>query len=150
MMDKIDIVKAYFAALDSTSMENANQYLSDDYQLVDFTPQPMDKDAMLDMVKQFKAALPNMSHSLSNIRIEENLVKLTVQWSGTNSGHLDLRQMGIGLFPRTQKFIIFPNGNYEFTIINEKISRERDVSPISPNRRMSGILRAFGVDAAFQ
>jgi hypothetical protein len=148
VMDNIGIVKAYFAALDSKQMEHVEQYLSEDYQLVDFTTKPMDKNEMLGMISSFKAALPNLSHSLSNIRVEDNVVKLTVQRSGTNSGHLDLRNMGIGVVPRTQKFIIFPNSNYEFTLKGGKISKELDVSPVSPNRRMSGILRAFGVNIA--
>ncbi len=147
-MDSIETVKAYFKALDSMNMEQVDQYLSEDYQLVDFDAKPMDKEAMLDLIRRLKAALPNLKHSLSNIRIEENVVKLTVQLSGTNSGHLDLRKMGIGVIPRTQKFIIFPNGNYEFTIKGGKITTERDVSPVSPNRRMSGLLKAFGVNIA--
>jgi hypothetical protein len=147
-MDSIDIVKAYFAALDSTDMVQVDQYLAEDYQLVNFTPQPMDKEAMLGMIRLLKAALPNLTHSLSNIRVEENIVKLTVQRSGTNSGHLDLRGMGIGVVPRTQKFIIFPNENYEFTIKGGKVTTERDVSPISPNRRMSGMLKALGINVA--
>jgi len=147
-MDSIKIIEAYFSALDSTNIEQADQYLSEEYQLVDFTPQPMNKDAMLDMIGQLKAALPNLTHSLSNIRVEENVVKLTVQFSGTNSGHLDFRKMGIGVIPRSQKFIIFPNGNYEFTVKSGKITIERDVSPVSPNRRMSGMLKALGVNAA--
>ena len=97
----------------------------------------------------FKAALPNLKHSLSNIQSDENnVVKLTVQLSGTNSGYLDLRKMGIGVVPRSRKFIIFPNGNYEFTIQKEKITTVRDVSPVSPNRRMSGMLKALGVNIA--
>lgn len=147
-MDNIEIVKAYFAALDSTEIEQVEQYLADDYRLVDFTSQPMDKEAMLGLIMSLKGALPNLQHSLSNIRVEENIVKLTVQRSGTNSGHLDLRKMGIGIVPRTQKFIIFPNGNYEFILKGGKITMERDVSPASPNRRMSGILKAFGVNMA--
>jgi hypothetical protein len=147
-MDSIEIVKAYFAALDSMDIEKVDQHLSEQYQLVDFTPQPMDKDAMLELKGLFKAALPNLAHSLSNIRVEGNVVKLTVQLSGTNSGNLDLRKMGIGVIPHSQKFIIFPNGNYEFTIKSGKIALERDVSPISPNRRMSGMLRALGVNVA--
>lgn len=145
-MDGIEIVKAYFAALDSANMDQVDQYLAEDYQLVDFTPKPMDKEAMLDMIRLFKTAIPNLKHSLSNIRIEEHVVKLTVQRSGTNSGHLDLRGMGIGVVPRTQKFIIFPNANYEFTLQGGKISTERDVSPISPNRRISGMLKALGIN----
>ncbi len=147
-MDNIEIVKAYFAALDLEDMGQVDQYLSDQYQMVDFTSQPMDKEARLEMISLFKTALPNLAHSLSNIRIEENLVKLSVQLSGTNLGNLDLRKMGIGVIPHSKKFIIFPNGNYEFTIKSGKITIERDVSPSSPNRRMSGMLKALGVNVA--
>ena len=147
-MDAIEIVKAYFTALDSENLEQADQYLSEDYRLVDFTPQPMDKDAMIEMLSRLRAAFPNLAHSLSNIRVEDNVVKLTVQRSGTSSGHLDFRKMGIGVIPRSQKFIIFPNGNYEFTVKGGKITIERDVSPISQNRRMSGMLKALGVNMA--
>jgi predicted ester cyclase len=147
-MDSVDIVKAYYLALDSADMAQVDQYLSDQFQLVDFSKQPMDRNAMLEMLKSFKAALPNLFHSLSNIREEGKVVKLTVQLSGTNSGNLDLRSMGIGIIPRSQKFIIFPNGNYEFTVENEKITLARDVSPQSPNRRMSGMLRAMGANIA--
>jgi hypothetical protein len=148
MMNSIETVKAYFDALDSVNMDQVDQYLSESYQLVDFTPQPMDKEAMLDLLRELKVALPNLKHSLSNIRVEENVVKLTVQLSGTNSGHLDLRKMGIGVVPRTQKFIIFPNGNYELTLKGGKITTERDVSPVSPNRRLSGMLKALGINVA--
>lgn len=147
-MDNVEIVKAYFAALDSQNMEHVHLYLSDQYQLVDFTPQPMDKEARLLMVRQLKEAMPNLSHSLSNIRVEQNVVKATVQLSGTNSANLDFRKLGIGVIPRSHKFIIFPNGNYEFTIKDGKITQERDVSPVSPNRRMSGMLKALGVNIA--
>ncbi len=147
-MDSIEIVKAYFKALDSSNMEQVDQYLSDDYQLVGFMQKPMDRAAMLDFISLLKEALPNLMHSLSNFRVEENVVKVTVQRSGTNSGQLDLRKMGIGVVPRTQKFIIFPNGSYEFVIKGGKITTERDVSPASPNRRMSGMLKAMGINIA--
>ena len=147
-MDPIETVKAYFAALDSSDAERVDQYLAEDYQLVDFTPRPMGKEARLALVQQLKAALPDLKHSLSNFSVDKNVVKLTVQLSGTNSGNLDLREMGIGVVPRTHKFIIFPNGTYEFTIKDGKITTERDVSPVSPNRRMSGMLKALGINVA--
>ncbi len=147
-MNNIEIVKAYFAALDSANLERVDQFLSDEYQLVDFTPQPMDKEARLLLTRQLKAAMPNLTHSLSNIRADNNVVKLTVQLSGTNSANLDLRPMGIGVVPSSQKFIIFPNGNYEITVKDGKITQEKDVSPVSPNRRMSGMLKALGVNVA--
>ncbi len=147
-MDRIAIVKAYFQALDSSDVQQVDSLLDEHYQLVDFTPHPKDKAAMLEMIGLLRAAFPNLKHSLSNISVEDNVVKITVQRSGTNSGNLDLRKMGIGIVPRSQKFIIFPNGNYEFTLENEKIIIERDVSPVSPNRRMSGMLKAFGLNPA--
>lgn len=145
-MNNIDTVVAYFNALDSENVDQAEQYLSENYQLVGFTSEPMNHKEMLDLIRLLKAALPNLKHSLSNIRVEENVVKLTVQRSGTNSENLDLRKLGIGIVPKTQKFIIFPNGNYEFTLKNGKITTERDVSPVSPNRRMSGMLKALGIN----
>jgi hypothetical protein len=145
-MDPMEIVKAYYAALDSDDMELVNQYLSEDYQLVDFISQSMDRDSMLAMVRLFKDAMPNLKHSLSNLRVEGSVVKMTVQLSGNNSSHLDLRSMGIGVVPRSDRFIIFPNGNFEYTIKGDKIVLQRDVSPISPNRRMSGMIKAMGVN----
>ena len=145
-MEDMDIVKAYFAALDSPDPEQARQYLSEEYQLVDFTALPLDQAAMFGLINHLKAAFPNLKHSLSNICAEGNVVKLGVQLSGTNSGDLDLREMGIGVVALTKKFIIFPNGNYEFTLKNSKITMERDVSPKSPNRRISGMLKALGVN----
>ena len=147
-MEYIDIVKAYFAALDSANAEQVTQYLSDDYQLVDFASRPMGKEDMLSLISELKTAMPDLRHSLSNISVDKNVVRLTVQRSGTNSGNLDLRRMGIGVVPRTHKFIIFPNATYEFTIKDGKISMERDISPVSPNRRMSGMLKAFGINVA--
>jgi hypothetical protein len=147
-MDFVEIVKAYYAALDSDDMEQAGQYLSDQYQLVDFFPQIMDKESLFDMLKLFKAAMPNLRHSLSNMRVEERVVKLTVQLSGTSTHNLDLRKFGIGVVPSSQKFIIFPNANFELHINNNRIFLERDVSPVSPNRRMPGMLKAMGVNIA--
>ncbi len=57
-MDSIETVKAYFNALDSTDMEQVDQYLSEDYQLVDFTSKPLDKDAMLDFNSLAKGCSP--------------------------------------------------------------------------------------------
>jgi predicted ester cyclase len=142
-MTGTELVKAYYAALDSGDMDKAEQYLSEEYQLIDFISQPMDKNAVFDLLKRFKAALTNLRHSLSNIQAEGNVVKLNVQLSGTNSAQLDLSMMGIGIIPRTRRFIIFPSGNYEFIIKDGKIAEQRDISPISPNRRMSGMLRAM-------
>lgn len=147
-MDSIAIVKAFFEALDSTDISQAERYLDDDYQLVGFTERPMNKEEMLDMIRLFKEALPNLKHSLSNFRIEDRVVKVTVQLAGTHTQNLDLRKMGIGVVPRSQKFVIFPNGNYEFTLKDEKITTQRDVSPSSPNRRMPGMLKALGVNIA--
>jgi hypothetical protein len=147
-MTSIEIVKAYYAALDSGDMDEAEKYLSEDFRLIDFLAQPMDKHAVFELLFRFKAALTNLSHSLSNIQGEGNVVKLNVQLSGTNSAHLDLRMMGIGVIPRTRRFIIFPSGNYEFIMKGGKIAEQRDISPVSPNRRMSGMLKALGVTAS--
>ena len=145
-MDNIEIVKAYYAALDSTDEETVDGYISERYRLVDFAAQPMDRNAILAFIKQFKDAFPNLSHSLGNVRMEGNVVKLTVQLAGTNSKNLDLRNMGIGIIPRSRKFVIFPNSDYEFTIKDEKIDQAKVVSAPSPYRGFSGMLKELGVN----
>lgn len=147
-MDPIETIKSYYRILDSTEFDQAGDLLSENYQLVDFLAKPMDKTAMLALIRLLKHALPNLKHSLSNFRIEGNVVKVTVQRSGNHTANLDLRSFGIGVVPCTQKFIIFPNMNYEFSFIDGKIATERDVSPNSPNRRMSGLLKSLGVNVA--
>jgi len=145
-MNEIEIVRAFFAALDANDLQKVDDYLADGYQWVGFSPQPMNKEGRLALVKQFKTAFPNLSHSLSNIRVEQNVVKMTVQISGTNSGPLDLREMGIGVIPGSNRFVIFPNANYEFSFSDGKIAIERDVSPQSPSRRLPGMLKEMGVN----
>ena len=147
-MDNIKLIKSYYAALDAGDIDQAGQYLAEQYLLLDFIQQSMDKSAMLDMWKNFRIAMPNLKHSLSNVRIEDNLVRATVQMSGTNNGKLDLRNMGFGLIPPTKKFLIFPNSYSEFSISKDKIITERDISPKSPNRRMAGRLKEFDIHIA--
>lgn len=145
-MNEIQIVQAFFAALDANDLQKVDEYLDESYQWVGFATQPINKEGRLALIRQFRAAFPNLSHSLSNIRIEDNVVKMTVQLSGTNTGPLDLREMGIGVIPGTHRFVIFPNETCEFSLSDGKITIERDVSPQSPSRRLSGMLKELGVN----
>lgn len=147
-MNKLNIVRAFFEALDSENMSQVDQYISEDFQVVDFSPKPMDRDALLEFLTQLKKGIPNLRHSLSNLNAEGNVVKLTVQLSGRNSDRIDLRHMGIGIIPSTRRFIIFPSANFEATLQDDKFILLRDVSPDSPSRRISGMLRALGVNVA--
>jgi len=72
-MDPFETVKAYFNALDSVDIDQVSQFLSDDYQMIDFTAQPMDKAAMLELMCLLWVALPNLKYSLSNIRMDNDV-----------------------------------------------------------------------------
>lgn len=146
-MDITRMIKAYYTALDSADLKNVDQYLAENYRLLDFTPQPMDKKAMLAMQQFFRNAIPNLQHSLSNFITVKQTVKVTIQLSGIHSGDLDLRKIGGGVVPASKKFIIFNNELLELTFANGKIITERNVSPQSPNRRFSGMLKVMGVDS---
>jgi hypothetical protein len=129
-------------------MSKVDQFLSKDYRLLDFAPQPMDKKAMLAMQQLFKNAIPNLQHSLSNFTVTKQTVKLTMQMSGIHSADLDLRKIGGGILPASRRFIIFNNEILELTCADGKIISERNISPQSPNRRLSGMLKVMGVDSA--
>jgi predicted ester cyclase len=146
-MDITSMIKAYYATLDSADMNKVDQFLSKDYRLLDFAPQPMDMKAMLAIQQLFKNAIPNLQHSLSNFVVIKQTVKVTMQMSGIHSADLDLRKIGGGIHPASRRFIIFNNEMLELTCVDGKIISERDISPHSPNRRLSGMLKVMGIDS---
>lgn len=146
-MNISSMIKAYYAALDSADFDRIDQFLSKNYRLLDFAPQPMDKNAMLALYQIFRNAIPNLQHSLSNFIEVKQTVKVTMQMSGIHSANLDLRKIGGGILPASRRFIIFNNEMLELTCEDGKIISERNISPHSPNRRLSGMLKVMGIDS---
>lgn len=147
MQTDMEIVRAFYIAVDSGNLEKAGQLLSDDFKLFGTSPGWIGKRETLEMLSNLKAALPNLTHALSNIRSEGGVVMLTAQAGGRHTGPLDLQnlRMGVEIIPASGRMVIFPPDHYEFTVSHGKITSERNVTPITPYSGMDGFLKAVGV-----
>jgi len=147
MQNDMEIVRAFYIALDSGNLEKAGQLLSDDFKQFGIAPGWLGKQEALNMLGLLKAALPDLRHSLSNIRSEGGVVMLTAQAGGRHTGPLDLPNLGIGvgIIPASGRMLIFPPDHYEFTVANGKITSERNVTPITPNSGVDGFLKTVGI-----
>ena len=147
MQTDMEIVRSFYIALDSGNLEKAGQLLSDDFKQFGIAPGWLGKQEALNMLSLLKAALPDLSHAISNIRSEGGVVMLTAQAGGRHTGPLDLPNLGIGvgIIPASGRMLIFPPDQYEFTVANGKITSERNVTPITPNSGVDGFLKTVGI-----
>ena len=149
MQNDMEIVRAFYIALDSGNLEKAGQLLSDDFKQFGITQGWVGKQEALNMLGLLKAALPDLSHALSNIRSEGGVVMLTAQAGGRHTGPLDLPNLGMGggIIPASGRMLIFPPDQYEFTVAGGKITSERNVTPITPYSGVDGFLKTVGIPA---
>lgn len=147
MLNDMEIVRSYYVALDSGNLDQAGQFLSEDFRMFETATGWVGKNQALEMLSLIKTALPDLKHALSNIRSEGGIVMLTAQAGGRHNGPLDLPNlgMGLGVVPATGRMVIFPPDQYEFTVAHGKITSERNVTPITPYSGVAGFLKAVGV-----
>ena len=147
MLTDMEVVRAFYVAVDSGNLEKAGQLLSDDFKLFGPPPGWVGKHEALEQLGVLKDALPDLKHALSNIRSEGGVVMLTAQAGGRHTGPLDLPNlgMGMGIIPASGRMIIFPPDYYEFTVAQGKITSERNVTPITPYSGVDGFLKAVGI-----
>jgi hypothetical protein len=147
MQTDMEIVRAYYSAVDSGNLDKASQLLSDDFKLFGSASGWVGKQEALELLNLLKTALPDLRHALSNIRSEGGVVMLTAQGGGRHTGPLDLPNlgMGLGVVPASGRMIIFPPDQYEYTVSQGKITSERNVTPITPNSGVDGFLKAVGI-----
>ena len=144
MQSNIEIVQAYYLAVNSGLWDKVGQLLSDNFTLTGFLPETVDKKGALDMLAIFRGALPDLRHTVSNIYTQGSVVKLTSQSGGRHMKELDLSSVGAGVFPSSGRFVIFPSKEYEYTVKDGQITSEREVTPPSPNSGRIGILKTLG------
>ena len=139
----VDIVKAYFGTFSLMTADKAALFLADDFQLVGLTAHPMDKQAWVGFMKALKNAIPDLKIKLSEIKTEENVVKLTYYGVGTHRGAMDLSALNLPAVPASNKTVTFPSGQWSITVVEGKITQETFVSPVSPETGMAGMIKAF-------
>jgi ketosteroid isomerase-like protein len=142
-MDSIDIVKAYFAALNSTSLDQGDQYLAADYKLIAGTLE-IDRSRFIAILTQLYAAIPDLTHVLSDIQVRGETVQLTDRPAGTFTGAWDGSSFGLPSIPPNGSAFHMAPMKWEITVRNGKITRWHDVTVPSAASGLPGFFKALG------
>ncbi len=148
MQSIVDIVRFYYFAIDRGDLVKAGQYLSDDFLSYGSRPGSLNKQEVLNVIHTLQTAMPDLKHALSNYSYEGSIVKITVQAGGRHLQPLDLSHLRLGIkggvVPGSGRMIIFLPDDFEYTVVDGKITVERNVSPMTLHNGVNGFLSAIG------
>lgn len=143
-MKAVDTVKTFMAALQSGDMELASNVSTQDLHVSGLTPRPLNKPLFLAVQSELLAAFPDFSYNLSDVHQEGDHVKSLTQISGTHTNDLSLPMFGIRRLQATGLFVVLPQVETEFRVIDEKVSAVHFVTV--PGGGLSGLLQQVGTE----
>ena len=121
-MNKRETVQALVDSIQKGDFENAKTMLADDFQFSGSTPEPINRDAWLDMSSNLKTAFPDLDYHFKVIGADGDIVKTTSQLSGTHTGSFDLTNMNMGVIPATNKVFSAKPEKIKITVKENKIT----------------------------
>ncbi len=140
----LEIVNAYYTALDAEGITTAAQLMADDFKFFIDQPQPLDKRTFIGVMSLLLTALPDLKHTLRDIQVQGNVVQLTEHLHGTHTGAWDGSVLGAPVIPPSGRIVTLPPYQIEFTVMGDKITQTRDLTPLSPETGLPGLLKALG------
>jgi len=121
-MNKRETVQALMDAVQMGDFENVMSMLADDFQFSGPVPEPINKEAWLEMSASLKTAFPDLDYHFKVIGTEGNVVRSTSQLSGTHNGEFDLTNMNMGVIPATNKAFSVKLEKTKVTVKDDKIT----------------------------
>lgn len=109
-------------AVQKGDFENVKPMLADDFQFSGPVPEPINKEAWLEMSASLKAAFPDLDYHFKVIGADGDVVRSTAQLSGTHSGPFDLTGMNLGMIPATKKTFSTKSEKTKVTVKDGKIT----------------------------
>jgi len=109
-------------AVQEGDFENVRSMLADDFQFSGPVPEPINKEAWLEMSASLKTAFPDLEYHFKVIGANGDVVRSTAQLSGTHSGLLDLTNMNLGMIPATNKAFSTKSEKTKVTVKDGKIT----------------------------
>ena len=121
-MNKRETVQALLDSVQKGDFEHAKTMLADDFQFSGPTPAPIDRDAWLSMSDSLKTAFPDLDYHFKVIGADGDVVRATMQLTGTHSGPFDLTTMDMGVIPATNKNFSAKPEKAKVTVKDNKIT----------------------------
>ena len=142
-MNRVELVKAFAAALDAQDFEKAGSYLADDFVLQGPAPEPLNKQAFLAVQSAFQRAFPDWSFNSRDEIEQGETVTSIVHITGTHTRDLLVPMPGLPPIPATNKHISLPDEHLVFTFKDGKIASLSTDN--TPGGGIPGVLVQIGV-----
>lgn len=121
-MNEIEIVQAFFRALDEKDFATAYSYLRSDFVYsAPNPPQPLFRDQFIEFMTDLEAAIPDWSFNFHDVHQEGMTVHVKVHITGTDTDEFAAPVIGIQPTPPTSKKIDLPEEYYECGVRDNKI-----------------------------
>lgn len=101
---------------------NARSMLADDFQFSGPFPEPIGAEAWVGMNTRLQTAFPDLDYHFRVIGTQGEVVRATMQLSGTHSGAFDLTSMDMGVIPATHKSFAARLEKTKVTVRENKIT----------------------------
>jgi predicted ester cyclase len=121
-MNKRETVQAFMDSIQQGDLDNAKSMLADDFTYSGSVPEPMNKADWLEMSKGMKKSFPDLNYHFKVIGTKGDVVKSTMQLSGTHREAFDLTKIEMGMIHATNKTFSVKVEKLKLTVKDEKIS----------------------------
>jgi predicted ester cyclase len=121
-MNKRETVQALMNSIQQGNFDNAKSMLAENFQFNGATPESMNQEGWLDMSANMKTAFSDLNYHFKVIGADGDVVRSTVQLSGTHNGPLDLTNMNMGVIAATDKTFSTKHEKTRVTVRDNKIT----------------------------
>ena len=121
-MNKRETVQALLDSVQEGDFENAKTMLAEDFQFSGPLPEPIDQEAWVGMNTRLQTAFPDLDYHFKVIGADGDVVRATMQLSGTHSGSYDLTTMDMGVIPATNRNFSLKPEKAKLTVKENKIT----------------------------
>jgi hypothetical protein len=145
-MNPRELVQALLDSVQRGDFQKARFLVRTDCQFSGPVPEPIQREVWMGMNKNLKKACPNLDYHFHVDRVDGlngNVVKISAELKGTQSGVLDLSPVGLGVTPATHKSFAAPREHGKVTIKGDKVA-SWVVEPMEGGGLM-GILGQLGI-----
>ena len=121
-MNNREIVQSLMDSIQNGDFKSAKTLLADDFRFSGPIPQPVNREAWLEMSASLKTAFPDLDYHFKVIGADDDIVKTTSQLSGTHRGSFDLTTMNMGVIPATNKTFSAKLEKTKITVKENKVT----------------------------
>ena len=120
-MNPKETVSTLMGAVQSGDTKKAKSLLTDDFQFSGPIPEPVNGSRWMEVTASLRTGFPDLDYHFNIEGVDDNVVHLSAQLTGTHTGNLDLKAVGINAIPATGKPFSMARELADVTVRNDKV-----------------------------